>query len=148
VPLRMKEDYDGAEPSANSISALNLLRLGRMLHDGSLEDKARKILAAHAAQMDRAPSAVPQMLVALGLALQPPAQAVVAGNREASQPLLRAIARTFRPHASTILLDSQAAVEFFSERSPAVRGMVAVGGRPALYECENFTCHLPVICPG
>ena len=33
VPLRMKEDYDGAEPSANSISALNLLRFARMLHD-------------------------------------------------------------------------------------------------------------------
>ncbi len=31
--LRMKEDYDGAEPSPNSVSALNLLRLGEMLDD-------------------------------------------------------------------------------------------------------------------
>ena len=46
VSVRMKEDYDGAEPSANSISALNLLRFARMLHDEALETRAWQILAA------------------------------------------------------------------------------------------------------
>ena len=44
VAVRMKEDYDGAEPSANSISALNLLRFARMLHDEAFEVRAREIL--------------------------------------------------------------------------------------------------------
>jgi len=143
VPLRMKEDYDGAEPSANSISALNLLRLGRMLHEDSMEERARTILAAHALQMDRAPSAVPQMLVALDLALNPPGQSVIAGDRSAAQPLLRSLAHNFRPRTATILLDSPEAVEFFSRHSPAVREMKMIDGKPALYECENFTCRAP-----
>ncbi len=147
VPLRMKEDYDGAEPSANSISALNLLRLGRMLHDDSMEERARKILASHAGQMARAPSAVPQMLVALDLALRPPAQSVIAGDRAAVEPLLRPLAQAFRPHTGTILLDSPEAVERFSNNSPAIREMKMIGGKPALYECENFTCRAPVTAP-
>ena len=144
LPLRMKEDYDGAEPSANSVSSLNLLRLARMLHRESMEEAARKVLAGHALQMDRVPSAVPQMLVALGLALRPPAQTIIAGNREAAQTLLHAIQQEFRPHSSTILLDSTEAVDFFSQDSPAVRGMKSIDGKPALYECENFTCRAPV----
>ena len=56
----MKEDYDGAEPSANSISALNLLRLGRMLHDESFESRARAILASSREALTRAPTAVPK----------------------------------------------------------------------------------------
>ena len=144
VPLRMKDDYDGAEPSANSISALNLLRLGRMLHDEKMEENARKILAAHALQMDRAPDAVPQMLVALDLALKPPSQAIVAGGRNESKALLRALTQNFRPYTATILLDSAKAVKYFSRHSPAVREMKPIDGKPALYECENFACQAPV----
>ena len=144
VPLRMKDDYDGAEPSANSISALNLLRLGRMLHDEKMEENARKILAAHALQMDRAPDAVPQMLVALDLALKPPSQAIVAGGRNESKALLRALTQNFRPYTATILLDSAKAVNFFSRHSPAVREMKPIDGKPALYKCENFACQAPV----
>ncbi len=144
VPLRMKDDYDGAEPSANSVSALNLLRLGRMLHSESMEEAARAILAGHAFQMDRVPAAVPQMLVALDLALKPPAQSVVAGGREAALALLRGLQGRFRPHAVSLLLDSPEAVEFFSQESPAIRGMKTIDGNPALYECENFTCRAPV----
>jgi uncharacterized protein YyaL (SSP411 family) len=31
ILFRMKEDYDGAEPSGNSVSALNLLRLSLLV---------------------------------------------------------------------------------------------------------------------
>jgi uncharacterized protein YyaL (SSP411 family) len=144
LPLRMKDDYDGAEPSVNSISALNLLRIARMMNDEAMGQKARKILAAHAIQMERAPSAVPQMLVALDLALRPPAQSVVVGGREDARPLLRAISQSFRPDAATILLDAPEAVKFFSRHSPAMREMKMIEGRPTLYECKNFTCRAPV----
>jgi len=142
VPLRMKEMDDGAEPSANSISALNLLRLGRFFHDDHREAQARKILAAHALPMERIPTAVPQMLVALDLALAPPEHLIIVGAPEESRPLLERLAGTFRPHATHILLDSQDAMDFFD--SPPLREMKKINGKPTLYECRNFTCQAPV----
>lgn len=142
LPLRLKEDYDGAEPSANSVSALNLLRLGRMLHRDSLEETARKILNRQASQMDRRPAAVPQMLVALDFALRPPSQTILVGGRDGA--LLRRLQSEFRPYAVTLLLDSPEAREFFSQEAPAVREMKAINGRTTVYECENFTCRAPM----
>jgi uncharacterized protein YyaL (SSP411 family) len=144
VPLRMKEDYDGAEPSANSVSALNLLRLGRMLHDEAFEKKAGRILASHAEQMDRAPSAVPQMLVALDLALHSPSAAIVAGSQAAASSFLAGLRQTFRPHTSTVLLDSADSQAFFGKNSPAVLAMNPGPDGPLLYLCENFECQAPV----
>jgi hypothetical protein len=34
VLLRLKEDYDGAEPAASSVAAANLLRLAALLPTG------------------------------------------------------------------------------------------------------------------
>ena len=42
ILLRMKEDYDGAEPSPNSVAALNLLRLGQMTDDSLHARACRK----------------------------------------------------------------------------------------------------------
>lgn len=144
VPLRMKEDYDGAEPSANSVSALNLLRLSRLIGDPSYEESARKILETHSIQMDRIPSAVPQMLVALDFALSPPSQAVVAGSRKEAEPLLAKLSQTFRPHTAKILLDSPEAIEFFGRNNPAIREMKPAESGARLYLCENFVCQAPV----
>jgi uncharacterized protein YyaL (SSP411 family) len=44
LPARNKEVYDGAVPSGNSVAAYNLLRLGRITADTSLEEKAAKIV--------------------------------------------------------------------------------------------------------
>ena len=40
VLVRMKDDYDGAEPSPNSVAAMNSLRLGQMTDRRELHDKA------------------------------------------------------------------------------------------------------------
>ncbi len=142
VSVRMKEDYDGAEPSANSISALNLLRFARMLHDEALETRARQILGASGQALDRAPTAVPQMLVALDLALSPPAQAVVAGARETEDVRLwnAKLHRDFLPRRALLLADGN---QFLMTKVPALASMKSLDGRAALYLCDNFACQTP-----
>ncbi len=144
VPVRMKEDYDGAEPSANSVSAGNLLRLARMLDAGEHEIRAREILASHQDQMTRIPTAVPQMLVALDLALSPPAQAVVAGRPD-SPEVREWIAELHSDfHPRRVLMSADGA-GLPAMRNPSVAQMQPVDGRAALYLCENFTCQRPVV---
>jgi uncharacterized protein YyaL (SSP411 family) len=144
VSVRMKEDYDGAEPSANSISALNLLRFARVLHDEAPETRARQILAASGQALDRVPTAVPQMLVALDLALSPPAQAVVAGAREADdvQQWNAKLHQDFMPRRALLLAEGNG---FLTKRVPALESMKTLDGQAALYLCENFACHAPQI---
>jgi len=144
ITVRMKEDYDGAEPSANSISALNLLRLARMLHDEALEAHARQILAASSEALERVPTAVPQMLVALELALSPPAQAVVAGApaTDAVRAWSTRLHRDFAPRRALLLADGN---PFLIEKVPALASMKPLAGRAALYLCENFACQAPQV---
>ena len=59
ILLRMKEDYDGEEPSPNSTAALNLLRLAQLTDSKDLREKAAKTIHAFSEQLSRAPSAMP-----------------------------------------------------------------------------------------
>ncbi|MBX9743390.1 MAG: thioredoxin domain-containing protein [Chthoniobacterales bacterium] len=63
--MRMKEEYDGAEPSANSIAALNHLRFARLLPESKGRERAAAIINASAASLQGMPTALPQLLVAL-----------------------------------------------------------------------------------
>lgn len=63
--MRMKEEYDGAEPSANSIAALNHLRFANLLSESNGKEYVAAILNASAATLEGMPTAAPQLLVAL-----------------------------------------------------------------------------------
>ncbi|HWB98034.1 MAG TPA: thioredoxin domain-containing protein, partial [Bryobacteraceae bacterium] len=80
--MRIKEDYDGAEPSGNSIAALNLLRLAQLTSREDFRESARKALEAFAPRLTASPVGVPQMLVAYAYQLARPKQIILAGVRD------------------------------------------------------------------
>ena len=55
---------DGAEPSANSVSASNLLRLSGFLNKTDYRDKASKIFSVFEKQINKMPMALPEMISA------------------------------------------------------------------------------------
>ena len=144
--VRLKEDYDGAEPSANSVAALNLLRLSRMIGDEQAARKADRIFDLSSQTLERMPAAVPQMLVALRKSLNPGAQAVVAGIPGApdTEALLAGVRRGFHPDRVLLLADGGEGQRWIAERVPSFASMKPVDGKAALYRCENFTCAAPV----
>ena len=91
--MRIKEDYDGAEPSGNSVAILNLLRLAYMFGNEEYGKSAERTLHAFASKMAAQPTAMPQMLVALMRHITPPQQIVLAGDEPGALP---------RPSAPTI----------------------------------------------
>src|SRR5207253_4684863 len=85
VPLRMKDDNDSAEPAANSVAALNLLRLAQIRDKKQWEERAEKTVNAFQPTLSRFPSAMPQMLVALDCSSSKPRQIVIAGKKDAPE---------------------------------------------------------------
>ncbi len=128
--LRLKDDYDGAEPSGNSGIALALLRLARMTGREDFRLSAERTLRAFAGRMRGAPTAAPQMLVAQAFAMGRPMEIVLAGPE--SEETLALIHWRFLPNA----------VIMRAEESPVA--MPAVDGKATVYVCENYACQLPV----
>jgi uncharacterized protein YyaL (SSP411 family) len=149
ILLRMKEDNDSAEPAASSVAALNLLRLAQIRNDASFFERGQKTLEAFAPQITHFASAMPQMLVALDLTLSSPRQIVIAGKPNAleTRALVSEVQRHFVPNKILLLADASDGQKYLEEKLEALRGMKPVGGKPAAYVCENFTCKAPVTDP-
>jgi uncharacterized protein YyaL (SSP411 family) len=63
--LRLKEEHDGAEPSASSVGVANLLTLARLTGDGSWHARAERTLAAFGDRLTANGRALPLMLASL-----------------------------------------------------------------------------------
>jgi uncharacterized protein len=128
--LRLKDDYDGAEPSGNSIMAMALLRLARMTDRQDLREAAERTLRSFTSKLEQAGTGLPQMLTALMFAQAKPMEIVLAGPQD--ETLLFAIRHTFLPSA----------IVMRAEQSNVP--MPAVDDKATIYVCENFACQLPV----
>ncbi len=144
--MRLKEDYDGAEPSGNSVAAMNLLRLAEFTNRGDLREAARRTVRAFGSRLSAAPAALPQMLCVCERMVAGMSQIVVAGEASApaTQELLRAVHARFLPNATVMLVDSRETREFFAAGAPSIGAMAAVDGHASAYVCRNYTCQLPV----
>jgi uncharacterized protein YyaL (SSP411 family) len=143
--LRSKTDEDGAEPSANSVSALNLARLGQMLDNAADTKRARLVMQAAENTLRQAPLALPQMLVALDFQLGPIRQIVVAGvpGTPATAAMLRVARKPFLPRSVILLADGGAGQEFLSAHVNFFKDLKPLAGQATAYVCQDFTCHLP-----
>jgi uncharacterized protein YyaL (SSP411 family) len=146
--MRLKDDYDGAEPSGNSIAARNLLRLARMTGGDRFLSAAQRILQAFSDRMETQSAAVPQMLVALDYSLSAPREIVIAGEADGpgTQELSRTLQREFVPNKIVLLADDQHR-EQLATWNPAIAGMRPRAQQTAVYVCENYACQLPVTEP-
>ena len=144
--LRLKEDYDGAEPSGNSVAVMNLLRLAAYTGMAELRDTALDALRAFSRRLMQQGPTVPHMLAAWLVELAPKGQVVIAGpeGHPGLAPLADEARRRFRPFSATIVLARPEDHERFARWIPALAEMAGVNGAPAAYVCENYACQLPV----
>lgn len=140
--LRIKEEYDGAEPSANSIAALNHLRFSRMLDDQTHEEQAAAIFHASARILEKMPAAVPQLLAAFCCWRMPLSQVVILGELAWSdtQHLLAQTRKGFQPDQVLILIEGALASSWLAQQNRKLRDMKPVKGKAVLYRCDHFCC--------
>ena len=134
--LRVKDDYDGAEPSGNSVATLALLKLGHITGRKDFNEAAGKTLSLFAHRLQNFPQAMPFMLHALDFSLQEPRRVVIADNCDSKnfQELLRAAHSVYQP--SKIILGNSGAVEEFARSLPAKN-------EAAVYLCTGNSCRPP-----
>ncbi|HKB92214.1 MAG TPA: thioredoxin domain-containing protein [Opitutaceae bacterium] len=147
--LRLKEDYDGAEPSPNSVASLNLLRLGRGLHDSGYIARGEGTIQALRGAWTKMPQALPQMLVALDFALSAPRQIIVTGtpDRDDFQQLTHVIHTHFGARYALLAADGGQGQAWLAERASELQSMKPVNGRASASVCVDYTCQLPVLLP-
>jgi uncharacterized protein YyaL (SSP411 family) len=147
--LRVKEDYDGAEPSGNSVAVMNLVRLARMTNRAAFGESAGRTLAAFASRLSVAPVAIPQMLAACEFLLSEPREIILAGRRDSAEmrALLGELHSRFVPGKVVLLVDSVETRQALAAGIPSIASMNPLEGRARAYVCRNYTCRLPVTEP-
>ncbi len=146
VIVRLKEDYDGAEPAPNSVAAMNLVRLDWLLGLSGARERALATIEALRRQWTTHPHALPQMLCAVELALEAQRTVVLIG--EANSPELCAMSAVLHeslgPRRAVLAITSDEARAWLVQRRPYLAEMTAdASSGVAAYVCENFTCQRP-----
>ncbi|HEY6211230.1 MAG TPA: hypothetical protein VIW45_03050, partial [Vicinamibacterales bacterium] len=141
VLLRLKEDYDGAEPSATSVSVMNLLTLSHLINEETFEQSIDRAIGTFASRVEQAARTVPMMMAALSTYHAGLSQIVVSG--ESLRDVLR---RRYLPFAITIPLVREHAGAI-GKLLPWTAAMAERSDQPTAYVCRNFTCEAPVTSP-
>jgi hypothetical protein len=142
---RMKDVYDGAIPSGNSVASLNLLRLGRITMRQELEEKAEQAIESFGKTISRSPTGFSQFLIALDFAVGPTKEIVIAGDlhQEDTNLMLHTIRRRFLPVKVLILHPEGEEGKAIEKIIPFIKGQNKINEKAAAYICENYTCKLP-----
>jgi uncharacterized protein len=135
--MRIKDDYDGAEPSGNSVALLNLLRLSRITDKSEFETSARKMIAVFQPKLIAAPHGMPQMLASAEFDMAPRREIVIAG--EATGEMVRLLYAKFDPNRIVLYAGPEIA-----DYQPSIAFMKSQSNATTVYLCEDFVCREPL----
>ena len=134
--LRVKEDYDGAEPSGNSVAILALLKLSAITDRKEFKQAAEKSLGLFAHRLHQLPQAVPYLLLSLDYFLEEPQRVLIVGDPSQSKAraLIHAAHSVYQPNK--VVLGNVGPVEPFARTLPTK-------GAPAAFLCTGTACQPP-----
>jgi uncharacterized protein YyaL (SSP411 family) len=141
VLVRMKEDYDGAEPTASSMSVMNLLVLSHLLEDERWPDQIARTLRLFAVRLERIGRAVPFMAAAFSTFTTGIRQVIIVGDSGA-EALRRVVGERYRPFTIALSLSDEER-NALAPLAPFIAGMTARETALA-YVCREFACQAPV----
>ena len=144
---RNKDWADSSVPSGNAMAATALLRLGKLTGRTGYLEAASTTLQAAADYLERAPSAMGQMLIAADMLLGPMPEIVIVGDPGRS-PTAEVLGDLHQRYVPNLVLACRSP-EAPGDRSPleaAFEGKQLLE-EPTVYVCENFACQAPIAGP-
>ena len=144
---RPMPEYDGAEPSGNSVTALNLLRLGSLTGDDAWDERARKLLGRFGGLLAERGVSAPLMEAALDYHHDRALELLFVSPPGGDPAALRAeVARRFLPNRVIVAVE-EAQVDDLARTLTVLEGKVARDGAPTAYVCERGACKEPTTDP-
>jgi uncharacterized protein YyaL (SSP411 family) len=146
VLLRLKEDYDGAEPSASSVTTRNLIRLSQLTGEAPFLDLAERTLQRYGSGLGQVVRVMPLMAANLALWHGRRSEVVVAGDPDGDdfRALERVVASMYLPWAVTLTRPGAVPAP---AHLPWLAAMTPKDGRATAYVCHAFACQAPTHDP-
>ncbi|MBI2375704.1 MAG: thioredoxin domain-containing protein [Deltaproteobacteria bacterium] len=145
---REKPDYDGAEPSGNSVAILNLLRLEELTTEGHYRSAAERSLRAFSGSLLRGGGGTPRMLCALDYYLDRPVEIVIVSPAPGAAAELESVLhRTFVPNRIFVRATEGADLELQARLIPLLAEKRVLKGKATAYVCRGRYCELPTAAP-
>ena len=141
LPVRPKDLYDGAMPSANSVAFYNLLCLSRLTGNPRWEEKAQALLRAFSGTLKAQPTAATFFLTGLDFALRPGQEIVITGESEKADvhQLLSTLNLYFTPNKVTLVKSDQNA-DRLTRFANFTDGLEVIKGEATAHLCKDGSC--------
>jgi uncharacterized protein len=135
--FRVKDDYDGAEPSGNSVAVGALLKLAAITDNAEFKAMALKTVNLFAERINETGQALPLMLQSLPILFGEPMRVVITGDPGSTEAhaLVRAAQGTYRP--DKVILGNSGPVEEFAKT------LKSMDDKPTAYVCSGTACKPP-----
>jgi uncharacterized protein len=132
---RMKQVYDGAVPSGNSVALHNLLRLSRLTIDQGYEELAVKLTKAFSNEVQGAPEAYTWLLAEVDFAVGPSQSVLLVGDIKEKdiQEMIAALKKQYLPNVVVSVREPQ----------KAGLGYEKIDGKATAYVCRDQMCLSP-----
>lgn len=142
--IRQKEIYDGAIPSANSVSLSNLVRLYKLTGDVKYLNHSVDLARAFYSAVSSMPTSYSQFLIGVDLQLAQAYELVIVADScdQIENSLFENLRNDFNPYLTIICKDKNSE-EKLSRVAPFTNAMTATDNKPTFYLCKNFACELP-----
>lgn len=142
---RTKEIYDGAIPSANSVTMYNLIRLARITGNTDFEKKAIQIGKTFSNIINELPSGHTQLMTGLDFAIGPSFEIVIVGikDKKDTQQIIQTINSNYIPNKVVILKEPNKKKSKTEELAPFVKNYSQIKNQATIYVCKNQQCQLP-----
>ncbi|QMU62356.1 MAG: DUF255 domain-containing protein [Gammaproteobacteria bacterium] len=148
--VREKPYFDGAEPSGNSVAALNLLRLYEFTSNDSYRMRADKAFKSANQILTENPTALSEMILAVDYYLDNPKEIVIVTPQDKKQDaehFIKKYRENYLPNKVLIVLSEGSEQSNVANSIPLVKGKIAMQGETTAYVCEQGTCKLPTSDP-
>jgi len=137
---RLKESYDGAVPSGNSVELSNLITLWKFTGDPAYMERASGIESAFSTSLSTSPTAFSMMLSGVMYGRHGGTEVLLVGDSDdpVIREMLEVLRSGYRPWTTVVLMGPEDARGF--SWMPDISDSSTV---PAAYVCTNGACSLP-----